>query len=183
MIVADNGSDWYISGTPDKRWNDDDLDQLKTVPGSAFEAVDIGGEAETPIPSVEAGHGAGELHIAGGFGRIGEGGMLPALDGGIVDFADRAIGRQSRRLNMANGAFVRELSDSRTFCLQSDVDAMRSNGLALGGSYENAVVVEGDRVAAAFAESAPVVGLIEQPLSFRITSTLGFLLPGGLFAA
>lgn len=39
MIVADNGSDWFISGTPDRRWDDDDLDQLKRVPGSAFEAV------------------------------------------------------------------------------------------------------------------------------------------------
>jgi len=39
MIVADNGSDWYISGTPDPKWDDDDLDQLKTVPGSAFEVV------------------------------------------------------------------------------------------------------------------------------------------------
>lgn len=39
MIVADNGSDWYISGTPDPRWNDDDLDQLKRVPGSAFEVI------------------------------------------------------------------------------------------------------------------------------------------------
>lgn len=39
MIVADNGSPWYISGTPDARWDDDDLDQLKTVPGSAFEVV------------------------------------------------------------------------------------------------------------------------------------------------
>jgi hypothetical protein len=39
MILADNGSDWYISGTPDRRWDDDDLDQLKRVPGSAFEAV------------------------------------------------------------------------------------------------------------------------------------------------
>ena len=42
MIVADNGSDWYISGTPDPAWDDDDLDQLKRVPGSAFEAVDTG---------------------------------------------------------------------------------------------------------------------------------------------
>jgi len=42
LIVADNGSDWYISGTPDKRWNDDVLDQLKTVPGRAFEAVSTG---------------------------------------------------------------------------------------------------------------------------------------------
>ena len=47
---------------------------------------------------------------------------------------------------MANGAFVRELSDSRTFCRQSDVDAMRANGLALGGTLENAVVFEGERV-------------------------------------
>ncbi|MBK5231399.1 MAG: hypothetical protein JJE13_00255 [Thermoleophilia bacterium] len=43
LIVADNGSDWYISGTPDRRWNDDVLDQLKTVPGRAFEAVQTGG--------------------------------------------------------------------------------------------------------------------------------------------
>ena len=63
-----------------------------------------------------------------------------------IDFADAAIGRQSKQLNLANGTFVRELSDSRTFCRQADVDAMRANGLALGGSLENAVVVEGDRV-------------------------------------
>jgi UDP-3-O-[3-hydroxymyristoyl] N-acetylglucosamine deacetylase len=63
-----------------------------------------------------------------------------------IDFADAAIGVQSRVLNMANGAFVRELSDSRTFCRQSDVDQMRANGLALGGTLENAVVIDGDRV-------------------------------------
>lgn len=63
-----------------------------------------------------------------------------------IDFADGAIGRQSKRLSMANGAFVRELSDSRTFCREADVLAMRAQGLALGGTYENAVVVNGDRV-------------------------------------
>ncbi|MBC7477905.1 MAG: UDP-3-O-acyl-N-acetylglucosamine deacetylase [Pseudorhodobacter sp.] len=63
-----------------------------------------------------------------------------------IDFTDRAIGRQSRRLNMSNGAFVRELSDSRTFCRQSDVDAMRARGLALGGTLDNAVVFDGDRI-------------------------------------
>ncbi len=42
MIVADNGSNWYVTGAADARWNDDDLNQLKTVPGSAFEAVDTG---------------------------------------------------------------------------------------------------------------------------------------------
>ncbi|HEY2719458.1 MAG TPA: hypothetical protein VGI52_07490, partial [Solirubrobacteraceae bacterium] len=42
LIVADNGSSWYITGAPDSRWNDEDLDQLKTVPGSDFEAVRSG---------------------------------------------------------------------------------------------------------------------------------------------
>ena len=42
LIVADNGSSWYITGAPDPRWNDEDLNQLKTVPGSAFEAVQTG---------------------------------------------------------------------------------------------------------------------------------------------
>jgi hypothetical protein len=42
LIVADNGSPWYITGAPDRRWNDEDLDQLKTVPGAAFEAVRSG---------------------------------------------------------------------------------------------------------------------------------------------
>jgi hypothetical protein len=42
MIVADNGSSWYVTGAADARWNDDDLDQLKSVPGSALEAVDTG---------------------------------------------------------------------------------------------------------------------------------------------
>lgn len=63
-----------------------------------------------------------------------------------IDFADRAIGHQEKRLDMANGAFLRELADSRTFCRQSDVETMQQSGLALGGSYFNAVVIDGDRV-------------------------------------
>jgi hypothetical protein len=42
MFVADNGSNWYISGATSSYWNDDDLNQLKTVPGSAFEVVATG---------------------------------------------------------------------------------------------------------------------------------------------
>ena len=63
-----------------------------------------------------------------------------------IDFDDAAIGRQHKTLNMANGAFVRELCDSRTFCRAIDVDMMRAQGLALGGSMENAVVVDGDQI-------------------------------------
>ena len=64
-----------------------------------------------------------------------------------IDFTDTAIGNQKKSLVMNNGSFARELCDSRTFCRQADVDAMRANGLALGGNPgENAVVFEGDKV-------------------------------------
>jgi len=39
MLVADNGSDWYISGAPDRHWNNDDLHTLGRVKGSSFEVV------------------------------------------------------------------------------------------------------------------------------------------------
>jgi hypothetical protein len=39
LIVADNGSNWYFGGTSDRRWPDNELNQLKTIPGSAFEVV------------------------------------------------------------------------------------------------------------------------------------------------
>jgi hypothetical protein len=39
MIVADNGSNWYFSGSSDRRWDDENLDRLKRIPGSAFQVV------------------------------------------------------------------------------------------------------------------------------------------------
>ena len=40
MIVADNGSAWYVSGAPNRHWDNDALHTLHDVPGSAFEVVD-----------------------------------------------------------------------------------------------------------------------------------------------
>lgn len=42
MIVADNGSDWYVSGTADARWNDGEINSLKALKGSDFEVVKMG---------------------------------------------------------------------------------------------------------------------------------------------
>lgn len=42
MILADNGSAWYMSGAPDERWNMDDLYTLRQIHGRDFEAVDVG---------------------------------------------------------------------------------------------------------------------------------------------
>lgn len=92
-----------------------------------------------------------------------------------IDFDDAAIGQQTRSLNMANGAFVRELSDSRTFCRQSDVDAMRANGLALGGTVHNAVVFEGDRIL-----SPGGLRHADEPVRHKMLDALGDLaLAGG----
>jgi hypothetical protein len=46
MIVADNGSNWYVSGQPSSRWDDNDLHNLTQLVGSDFEAVDL-----TPVVS------------------------------------------------------------------------------------------------------------------------------------
>lgn len=42
MIVADNGGDWYITGAPDERWDDEDLSSMRRVKGSDFEVVETG---------------------------------------------------------------------------------------------------------------------------------------------
>ncbi len=92
-----------------------------------------------------------------------------------IDFVAPAIGRQSRQLNMSNGAFVRELSDSRTFCLQADVDAMRANGLALGGTFDNAVVFQGDQVL-----SPGGLRHVDEPVRHKMLDAMGDLaLAGG----
>jgi hypothetical protein len=41
MVLADNGSPFYMSGIPDSAWNNSDLNLLRSIPGSSFEAVDV----------------------------------------------------------------------------------------------------------------------------------------------
>lgn len=57
-----------------------------------------------------------------------------------IDFDHPAIGRQSRELSLTPDKFRRELASARTFCMEQDIAFMRSKGLALGGSLDNAVV-------------------------------------------
>jgi hypothetical protein len=42
VIVADNGSDWYITGVPSRRWNNEQLHTLHGLSGRDFEVVDTG---------------------------------------------------------------------------------------------------------------------------------------------
>jgi UDP-3-O-[3-hydroxymyristoyl] N-acetylglucosamine deacetylase len=92
-----------------------------------------------------------------------------------IDFVDAAIGRQKKSLVMNNGSFARELSDSRTFCRQADVDAMQANGLALGGnSGENAVVFDGDHVV-----SPGGLRHADEPVRHKMLDALGDLALAG----
>lgn len=63
-----------------------------------------------------------------------------------IAFASAAIGRQSVDLVMNPTAFRKELANCRTFGFLHEVEALRAMGLARGGSMENVVVIEGDRI-------------------------------------
>lgn len=91
-----------------------------------------------------------------------------------IDFADEAIGVQDKRLVMANGAFVRELSNCRTFCRKADVDHMQQNGLALGGTFDNAVVVDGQDVL-----SPGGLRRADEPVRHKMLDALGDLYLAG----
>lgn len=63
-----------------------------------------------------------------------------------IDFDSAAVARQEIAFDLADGVFKRELARARTFGFAEQVDQLRSLGLIRGGSLENAVVVEGDKV-------------------------------------
>ncbi len=63
-----------------------------------------------------------------------------------IDFNAEAIGRQSCDFTVGRDAFKSEISHARTFGLLSDVTALREAGLARGGTLDNAIVVDGNRI-------------------------------------
>ena len=63
-----------------------------------------------------------------------------------IDFAASAIGKQGCSLRLTPNSFREELSNARTFAMAAEVAQLRKAGLALGGSLDNAVVVDEDKV-------------------------------------
>lgn len=63
-----------------------------------------------------------------------------------IAFPTAVIGRQRVDMTVDETSFRRDLADCRTFGFLSEVNALREAGLARGGSLENAVVIDGDRV-------------------------------------
>lgn len=75
--------------------------------------------------------------------------LSPAVDMEImvtVDFPASAIGRQWAKFTLTPEKFLKEIAPARTFVLREQIDALRAVGLAKGGSLDNAIVVEGDKV-------------------------------------
>jgi UDP-3-O-[3-hydroxymyristoyl] N-acetylglucosamine deacetylase len=62
-----------------------------------------------------------------------------------IDFHDRVIKKQSKKIDLEKDGFM-QVYDSRTFCLQKDLENIFKMGLAKGGSLENAIVVSEDKV-------------------------------------
>ncbi|HBS32932.1 MAG TPA: UDP-3-O-[3-hydroxymyristoyl] N-acetylglucosamine deacetylase [Parvularcula sp.] len=63
-----------------------------------------------------------------------------------IDFAEAAIGAQRVVLDLDDPADVRRVARARTFCRREDIERLRASGLSLGGSFDNAVVVDGAAV-------------------------------------
>jgi len=63
-----------------------------------------------------------------------------------IDFDDAAIGKQSLHYRHGDGRFAAELASARTFCQLRDVELMKNAGLALGGSLNNALVVDNGKI-------------------------------------
>jgi len=63
-----------------------------------------------------------------------------------IDFASKAIARQTTTVAVEPGSFKTEISRARTFGFLAEVDQLRAAGRALGGSLENVIVIDGDKV-------------------------------------
>jgi UDP-3-O-[3-hydroxymyristoyl] N-acetylglucosamine deacetylase len=63
-----------------------------------------------------------------------------------IEFDDPAIGNQSFSYSHSDGSFAAELATARTFCQLRDVELMQNAGLALGGSLNNAIVVDNGKI-------------------------------------
>jgi UDP-3-O-[3-hydroxymyristoyl] N-acetylglucosamine deacetylase len=75
--------------------------------------------------------------------RPGSGGLHLSVS---IDFEAKAIGRQALSLHLTERSFRDELAQARTFAQLHEIDALKAAGLALGGSLQNALVVDGPRL-------------------------------------
>jgi len=110
---------------------------VAAISGAGVVLLDAPQRAFKVISTVEFSDGASWIRATPDKGRIVS---------ATIEFDDAAIGRQSASIDLGDATARRRLAGARTFCRLADVNAMRAMGLSLGGSLENAIVVDGARV-------------------------------------
>jgi len=111
--------------------------------------IDCAGIAaqEAPRPAIAVMRPVRVQGEGGAYAELTPSHALAGLEAEIsIDFAAPAIGAQSFALPLSGAAIRQELAAARTFCLLQEVEAMQAAGLARGGSLDNAVVVDNDRI-------------------------------------
>jgi UDP-3-O-[3-hydroxymyristoyl] N-acetylglucosamine deacetylase len=92
-----------------------------------------------------------------------------------IDFDTPLIRRQDLALTIEADTFRAELSRARSFCLYDEIERMKAAGLARGGSLDNAVVIDGDRVM-----NTGGLRFADEPVRHKLLDALGDLyLAGG----
>jgi hypothetical protein len=97
LIVADNGSNWYFQGTADTRWTYDEVDQLKQIPASAFQAVD----ESSLMVSPNSGQASSGSVVAAAPSPDGKGYFLAAADGAVTVSGDARFHGDAANLHLA----------------------------------------------------------------------------------
>jgi len=122
--------------------------ELPILDGSArpiAEAIDFVGAVESPVRRRFVWVSGNEkLHRSGSTVAIAPSENLEVLVS--VDFPGTLIGKQWLKFTMTPENFLKEIAPARTFVLREQIDSLWKAGLAKGGSLENAIVVEGNKV-------------------------------------
>lgn len=122
--------------------------ELPILDGSArrvAEAIDFVGTVELPVRRRFLWVSKNEkLHRNGSLVALAPSEKLEIL--ATVDFPGTLIGKQWLKFNLTPQNFLKDIAPARTFVLREQIDALWKAGLAKGGSLENAIVVEGNKV-------------------------------------
>src|SRR4030081_585372 len=97
LILADNGSNWFFSGTEDAAWPDSLLSELKTIPASQFDAVDESSLMTDPNSAAARICGSGSLTGQGSAGTPHRGIRIPAVTCSAPRLTTKGLGRPAVR--------------------------------------------------------------------------------------
>ena len=105
IMLADNGSSWYLSGAPDERWNNERLRELRRLRGSDFEAVDVS--------SLQIDPHSGQARLTGSAAAVVNAATYlpgPVAPGEIVSIFGGGLGPESPlTMEIVDGAVTRQL--------------------------------------------------------------------------